>query len=93
MCVCDTCLCDTCCVRANETSEERCEKKTEGTICLFVTSGFRTNKRRKRDTSVFIFNKRKRERERERTHALIITLDFLSSSSLICIKEIERKSG
>jgi len=75
----------------DETSEERCEKKTEGTICLFVTSGFRTNKRRKRDTSVFIFNKRKRERER--THALIITLDFLSSSSLICIKEIERKSG
>ena len=44
-------------------------KKTEVTlICLFVTSGFRTNKRRKRDTSVFIFNKRKRERERE-THA------------------------
>ena len=75
----------------DETSEERCEKKTEGTICLFVTSGFRTNKRRKRDTSVFIFNKRKRERER--THALIITLDFQSSSSLICIKEIERKSG
>jgi len=36
---------------------------------------------------------KERERERERTHALIITLDFLSSSSLICIKEIERKSG
>ena len=65
-------------------------KKTEVTICLFVTSGFRTNKRRKRDTSVSI---NKRKRERERTHALIITLDFLSSSSLICIKEIERKSG
>ena len=68
MCVCDTCLCDTCFVRANETSEERCEKKTEVTICLFVTSGFRTNKRRKRDTSVFI-NKRKRERERENARA------------------------
>ena len=53
----------------DETSEERCEKKTEGTICLFVTSGFRTNKRRKRDTSVFIFNKRKRERERENARA------------------------
>ena len=38
-------------------------------------------------------HKNKRKRERERTHALIITLDFLSSSSLICIKEIERKSG
>ena len=36
---------------------------------------------------------KERERERERTHALIITFDFLSSSSLICIKEIERKSG
>ena len=43
-------------------------KKTEGTICLFVTFGFFffKNKRRKRDTSVFI---NKRERERERTHA------------------------
>ena len=44
-------------------------KKTEVTICLFVTFGFRTNKRRKRDTSVFIFNKRKRERERENARA------------------------
>ena len=51
----------------DETSEESCEKKTEVTICLFVTSGFRTNKRRKRDTSVFI-NKRKRERENARAH-------------------------
>ena len=91
MCVIRVCVIRVVCAR-DETSEERCEKKTEVTICLFVTSGFRTNKRRKRDTSVFI-NKRKRERERERTHALIITLDFLSSSSLICIKEIERKSG
>ena len=89
MCVIRVCVIRVVCAR-DETSEERCEKKTEVTICLFVTSGFRTNKRRKRDTSVFI---NKRKRERERTHALIITLDFLSSSSLICIKEIERKSG
>ena len=47
MCVCDTCLCDTCCVRANETSEERCEKKTEVTICVFVTSGFRQEQEEK----------------------------------------------
>jgi hypothetical protein len=64
VCVC-VCVIRVVCAR-DETSEERCEKKTEGTICLFVTSGFRTNKRRKRDTSVFI---NKRERERERTHA------------------------
>ena len=49
MCVC-VCLCDTCCVRAmDETSEERCEKKTEVTICLFVTSGFRTNKKEEKE--------------------------------------------
>jgi len=80
-------------VRANETSEERCEKKTEVTICLFVTSGFRQEQEEKERHKCLHKNKRKRERERERTHALIITLDFLSSSSLICIKEIERKSG
>ena len=44
-------------------------KKTEVTICLFVTSGFRTNKRRKRDTCVSSFLIKERERERERTHA------------------------
>ena len=65
------------------------KKRKERFVCSLLLV-FVKNKRRKRDTSVFI---NKRERERERTHALIITLDFLSSSSLICIKEIERKSG
>jgi hypothetical protein len=53
----------------------------------------RTRGERETQVSSFLIKERERERERERTHALIITLDFLSSSSLICIKEIERKSG
>ena len=91
MCVIRVCVIRVVCAR-DETSEERCEKKTEVTICLFVTSGFRTNKKEEKERHKCL-HKNKRKRERERTHALIITLDFLSSSSLICIKEIERKSG
>ena len=79
----------------DETSEEEMQKKTEERfMSLFVTffsrflfSYEQEEKLKKRNTT------QERERERERTHALIITLDFLSSSSLICIKEIERKSG
>ena len=64
------------------------KKKTEVTICLFVTSVFRTNK------CLHKYEKKEREREREHnTRAHHHSLDFLSSSSLICIKEIERKSG
>ena len=76
MCVCDTCLCDTCCVRANETSEERCEKKTEVTICVFVTSGFRQEQEEKERHKCLHKNKRKRERERERTRSSSLSIFY-----------------
>ena len=82
----------------DETSEEEMQKKTEVTIfvcSLLLSFSFfvRTRGEREKHNRLQKYKERERERERERTHALIITLDFLSSSSLICIKEIERKSG
>jgi len=67
------------------------KKRKERFVCSLLLVFVRT--RGERETQVSSFLIKERERERERTHALIITLDFLSSSSLICIKEIERKSG
>ena len=45
------------------------KKKTEVTICLFVTSGFRTNKKEEKERHKCLHkNKRKRERENARAH-------------------------
>ena len=61
----------------DETSEERCEKKTEVTICLFVTSGFRTNKKEEKERHKCLHkNKRKRERERERTRSSSLSIFY-----------------
>ena len=70
----------------------RKKKRKERFVCSLLLVFVRTRGERETQVSSFLIKERERERER-RTHALIITLDFLSSSSLICIKEIERKSG
>ena len=69
------------------------KKRNERFVCSLLLVFVRTREERETQVSSFLIKERERERERERTHALIITLDFLSSSSLIGIKEIERKSG
>ena len=80
----------------DETSEEEMQKKTEERFLsvryFFLSFSFFV--RTRGETEKEKHNTRKREREREHnTRAHHHSLDFLSSSSLICIKEIERKSG
>ena len=76
MCVIRVCVIRVVCAR-DETSEERCEKKTEVTICLFVTSGFRTNKKEEKERHKCLHkNKRKRERERERTRSSSLSIFY-----------------
>ena len=98
VCLCDAC--DACCVRAMKLLRRRCKKKTEERFLsvryFFLSFSFFVRTRGETEKEKHNTRKREREREREREHntrAHHHSLDFLSSSSLICIKEIERKSG
>ena len=85
----------------DETSEESCKKKRSkrrylSSVRYFSSSFFFSYEQERGETEKHkCLHNTKKEREREREHNTRAhhSLDFLSSSSLICIKEIERKSG